>query len=191
MSPVLNTIHDEWEHELACFWEGMRKVFKLTANKSCGSHVHVTPESKNFSLEELKKVAFAIITREQFVRALLPSGRNHNVYCRPNTKVSLELRNLFQNGKDTAAFQQIRLRIMDCTTKAQLLTLMQGTTRAGRYAIWNFKNVLDRAKTIEFRGGPHLKGPVRTNWWVVFVLAFISLAMNEVCISVVHSNIVS
>lgn len=176
----MNTIDTDWEEELDLFWEAMRIVFQPTQNKTCGSHVHITPQIKIFTVEQLKSIAFAIITQEHLIRALLPAERDGSKYCKMNSKVSSVLKHYVQNGKNKAVFEQIRTYVKQCTTKEHILHLMQGSEDGSRYVIWNFKNIVARSNTIEFRGGRHLRGPVRTKWWIAFPIAFISMALRQV-----------
>lgn len=159
----------------------MRRVFKIQQNFTCGSHVHVTPSNRLYGLQELKIIAYAIITQEQLVNAFLPIQRRENPYCRKNSKVSPELRAAFKNGKSKSVFMSLGDRIMAMSSSSQIRELMQGTGPHARYVIWNFNNiVVGGSGTIEFRGGRHLRGPARTFWWLTFAIAFISLALNEV-----------
>lgn len=155
----------------------MRVVFDVQKNFTCGSHIHVAPQGRTYSMEELRIIAFAIITQEHMVKSLLPQARSQNNYCQRNSALSPKLRTYFQNGKSAAVFAQVKAAILQMTTPAQILDLMQG---GERYVIWNFRNVITSTKTIEFRGGRHLRGPNRTFWWITFAVSFISLALKEV-----------
>ena len=50
-----------------------------------------------------------------------------------------------------------------------------------RRVLWNFEHVVPGSTgTIEFRGGRGLRGPVRTKWWIAFVIAFVNLCAPQV-----------
>ncbi|PVH84414.1 hypothetical protein DL98DRAFT_611093 [Cadophora sp. DSE1049] len=175
VSPIMRTNSNDWTENLMLFWKAMRTVFDVQRNFTCGSHIHVAPQGRGYSMAELKTIAFAVITQEHLVKSLLPKARSKNNYCQRNSKLSPKLINYFRNGKNAASFTQVKAAILQMTTPAQILDLMQGTER---YVIWNFKNIAT-TKTIEFRGGRHLRGPNRTLWWITLAVSFISLALRE------------
>jgi len=50
-----------------------------------------------------------------------------------------------------------------------------------RRVLWNFEHVVPGSTgTIEFRGGRGLRGPVRTKWWIAFVIAFVNLCAPQI-----------
>src|SRR4051812_28662287 len=105
VSRKLHTGTREWEQELKLFWEAMRVVFRVKKNFTCGSHVHVAPFNRQYTLHELKTIAFALIIKEHLVQALLPPARQSSTYCRPNSTVSPTLRQCFRNGKSKVSFK--------------------------------------------------------------------------------------
>jgi hypothetical protein len=157
----------------------MKKVFKVEKNFTCGSHVHVAPKGRHYTLPELKIIAFAIITHEHLLDAFLPKQRLDNRYCKKNSAVSVWLRHFFANGISSQTFSTIATFLRAKNSKVDIKRLMQGVERSDRYVIWNFANI-ENSGTIEFRGGRHLRGPNRTYWWITFAVSFISLALREV-----------
>ncbi|KAL2070253.1 hypothetical protein VTL71DRAFT_13279 [Oculimacula yallundae] len=175
VSPVMKTDSSEWTSDLEIFWKSMRTVFNVQQNFTCGSHIHVAPQGRPYSMSELRTIAFAVVTQEHMVKSLLPKARSRNNYCQRNSKRSPKLINYFRNGKNAASFTQVKAAILQMTSPAQILDLMQGTER---YVIWNFRNIAT-TNTIEFRGGRHLRGPNRSFWWITLAVSFISLALRE------------
>jgi hypothetical protein len=176
VSPVMKTNTNDWTENLRKFWRVMKIIFDVQRNFTCGSHVHVAPQERRFSMPELRTIAFAVITQEHMVKSLLPRARSTNAYCQRNSKVSPKLSEYFMHGKNARSFTNVKTAIQGMTTPAQILDLMQGTSR---YVIWNFRNIRT-TNTIEFRGGRHLRGHNRTFWWITFAVSFISLALKEV-----------
>lgn len=164
---------------MTLFWDAMRKVFKVRENFTCGSHVHVAPFGRKYTLPELKTIAFAVVVYEDLVHYILPAARQENTYCKRNSAVSPKLKELLQSGKNKNSFSAVGNRIKQIQTKQDLWVLMQGNEPGGRYVIWNFKNIFGSG-TVEFRGGRHLRGPNRTLWWITFAIAFVSLALKMV-----------
>lgn len=172
----MKTNTSDWKANLRKFWAAMNTVFDVQRNFTCGSHIHVAPQERRFSMAELKTIAFAIITQEHMIKSLLPRARSMNSYCQRNSKLSPKLIEFFKDGKNTRSFAKVKTAIQGMDHPAQILDLMQGTER---YVIWNFKNIRT-TNTIEFRGGRHLRGHNRTFWWITFAVSFISLALKEV-----------
>jgi hypothetical protein len=172
----MKTDTSDWKESLRKFWVATNTVFDVQRNFTCGSHIHVAPQERRFSMAELKTIAFAVITQEHMVKSLLPRARSTNAYCQRNSKLSPKLIDYFQDGKNARSFARVKTAIQGMTKPAQIIDLMQGT---GRYVIWNFWNIRT-TNTIEFRGGRHLRGQNRTFWWITFAVSFISLALKEV-----------
>ena len=50
-----------------------------------------------------------------------------------------------------------------------------------RKVLWNFKPAAnDGTGTIEFRGGRHLRGPVRTKRWIAFAVSCVHFLLEMV-----------
>lgn len=173
---------------LSDFWEAMRVHFSPQRDPSCGGHVHVTPVSRRnrnkFSLGALKKIAFAAVAHEDFVSSILPAARRSNQYCRPNSQsAASRLRDtlLLRGSKSTAGLKQVAAEIRRLPSEADMCAYMQGD----RYVLWNFQNIFPHPRmgrctgTVEFRGGNQFLNTRGTLAWVAFVLAFITLALDE------------
>ena len=145
----------------------------------CGSHVHVSPAKGNFDLGELQAIAFAVIWYDQEVQQILHSCRRDSDYCRRNAAHSPELKD-----KNLENIAQI---INNAYDKKHLVKIIQGLDKDDRRVLWNFQNVTPMSwirtsatGTVEFRGGRCLRGPARTKRWIVFAIAFVILAIQEV-----------
>jgi hypothetical protein len=181
VSPVLKAGTQSAEDELLLFWEAMRKVFKVQKNFSCGSHVHVTPPGKRYTISQLRSLAWAVVVSENnLLEYMPPERRQSNSYCRRNSEVSPTLRIQFQAGRSGTTLAAIRTLIRNAQTPDKVFEIMQGTGQGARYVVWNFKNTVGQGSgTIEYRGGRHLRGPNRALWWVTFAVAFVSMSIRE------------
>ena len=188
VSPVFNS-RDYWEKNIHRFWEAVNYCIDVEPNFSCGSHVHVAPFPNSrqthiyFSMEQLRKIAYAVATEEYWISQILPKERLYNRYCKFNS--SCVNRRWRECGYDWAAYAPmlglIRREILGLNSAQQLCEYMQGRDR---YALWNFQNTVQNRTTgkgtIEFRGGRHLRGEKNTKRWVAFAIAFIALAIEKV-----------
>lgn len=192
VSPVLNS-GQAITKTLSEFWEAMSVHFDVKNEKSCGGHVHVTPSTatKRFSMEDLRTIAFATVYYEHYVYSILPITRRTNEYCQLNTKSDCRLGQTCRLGISTASLGQVSSTIKAITTGRDLYNYMQGRSR---YVLWNFQNIFPHpttgrcSGTVEFRGGSQFLNTSGTLRWLAFVLAFISLALEEVCSTFVQSS---
>lgn len=167
--------------EIKEFWYAFDKTFEQEIfNESCGSHVHVRPMGLGYDLEELRKIAYAVVVYEKHILEVLPEERRDHHYCEPNTKVSPKLRQIFRHGRNRSSFNDLRDQIYDVETLEELCTLMQGNQDDNRRVLWNFDNLTGHKGTIEFRGGPGLHDARMTIRWILFAISFILLAIEEV-----------
>jgi hypothetical protein len=198
VSPRLTT-KMEVTQTLSDFWEGMRVHFDPTRDRQCGGHVHVTPlrAGNKFTLDELRRVAFATVYYEKEVLAVMPSHRRSNLYCRPNSAANDSGLALIRRSSGanwtTQSLGRVRDAIRNSSGAEKLAGFMQASSR---YVCWNFHNTfptVDRSGrtrhsgTVEFRGGSQFLNTKGTLAWVAFVLGFITLALEEVCCS--RSNV--
>lgn len=146
-----------------------------TASKLCGSHIHVsTPPEQNFNREQLRSIVFGVILYEGNVLQLLPESRRGNKYCEPNSAKIWELEHLDYD------LEEVRNMIWDRfgdddTIGYDLPDFMQGDSRK---VLWNFQNIR-KSGSIEFRGGPRLRGPIHTKRWIAFVVSFIHMCISN------------
>ena len=182
VSPKLQT-NKKWEDEIDAFWSAMRAVFHMPRRSSrCGSHVHVSPDRGYFHLRELQAIAFAVIWYDREVQQILHRSRRGFDHCRQNIVHSRELQNKTPNA--------IARKINNVFHEADLVKIIQGWGKDDRRTLWNFQNVTQKpgssrpcTGSLEFRGGRCLRGPVRTKRWIAFAVAFVVLAIKEVCCS--------
>ncbi|KAI1740847.1 putative amidoligase enzyme-domain-containing protein [Xylaria scruposa] len=185
VSPTFVTSHN-WAQDINGFWLELSVVFNTPdASNLSGSHIHVSPyPMKAFSLSQLKMIAIGIIFYEPLVHELLPECRQHNGYCRKNTLRSRKLKSMGSDDGDELwhVCRHISKKINDAKKLRDFMQKNSGR-REDRNVLWNFDNVLSgRSGSIEFRGGPGLRGPTETHMWISFVLAFIHLCLDKVSV---------
>ena len=186
MSPILRKKSDV-SFQINNAWKSVKKLFEVTKNTSCGSHIHVAPQSLRgysvpFDLQELKDIAYAVATQEKWVQQILPEERIDNDYASTNSsrsedlKLDLDIDEKY-NKADENDYSVTLGGINAARDVRELVRYIQGDSR---YVIWNFQNALPgKSGTIEFRGGRHLRGPVRTKRWMTFAVSFIHKAVMD------------
>ena len=168
------------------FWNAVDETFlKVTRNTSCGAHVHVAAKGRRYTFEELKAIAFAVAAQEDFISGILPPERIDNDFARPSSVHSDELREDLERGLQLGlqeTLKEVGRAISRMRSPQELYVYMQGHDQGRqRYALWNFQNTVgaDACGTVEFRGGRHLRGRVRTKRWIAFAVAFVSMAITN------------
>ncbi|KAF2199493.1 hypothetical protein GQ43DRAFT_442437 [Delitschia confertaspora ATCC 74209] len=180
VSPVMNT-RKEPSKTISEFWEAINVGFTVQKERSCGGHVHITPNSSNqrFSMSDLRTIAFASVVYEDCVYSILPASRKVNPYCNRNTRESGILHRICQQwggGLSTQALSTVGSALAALSTPGEILAFMQSK----RYVLWNFQHVLTNSSgTVEFRGGNQFLGTNGTLRWIAFVVAFVNLALSE------------
>lgn len=186
VSPILST-DTAWESDIDMFWSAWGEVFEEPEDSTlCGCHVHVSPSpQQEFSLSQLRRIAFGVVRYEPLVAELLPAHRNDNKYCRLNTEKSEELYQIMSHTSRGMDLIAVKHRLDQVADKYQLRNLMQQSyePKKDRYVLWNFDNARPgKSGSVEFRGGPGIRDSEQTKTWVSFVVAFIHLCLSQVCI---------
>ncbi|KAF9881631.1 CFEM domain-containing protein [Colletotrichum karsti] len=184
VSPILSTA-DSWWYDIDRFWEACRRVFFKPENSLvCGSHVHVSPApSMQFSLLQLKMVAYGVVVYEPLVQQLLPYFRRDNSYCKDNTKHSDALIGIMSSSHcSECGLKEAQRQIMAAGTAQSVRDLMQrsASSRDDKHVMWNFNNTLPgRSGSIEFRGGRGLRDYTMSTRWIAFTVAFVHMCLSE------------
>lgn len=187
VSPKMS-LNEDYSDEVKMFWEALRVVFKVQANLSSGTHIHIGSLGSNYNLDDAKIIAFATCIYEPYVFSLLPTERRTNPYCVRNSKRPGRMGELLEQ-RTPAALRLISKDIKACEDFSQLVVYMQGSWNdvKSRRTLWNFQNLVRKPAagykptyTIEFRGGRHMRGHLRTLAWLSFAVTFIALALQEV-----------
>lgn len=184
VSPILST-ENMWEEDIDTFWRAWSKVFHMpTSSRLCGSHVHVSASpDREFSPEELRRIAFGVIFYEDNVLQLLPEFRRDSKWCKPNSSEITACDELDDDTSDDGVVEilgDVRDSIWgssgsDDTIGDRISNFMQGNNRR---VLWNFQNVRTSG-SVEFRGGPRLRGPIHTKRWIAFVVSFIHMCVSQ------------
>ena len=119
------------------------ELAEVEVDEMCATHVHISPKKEEeWSLEQLKQVAKAIIYfNDAFKTIWAPSRRKHEL-TKSNKDDNHKLR--------TLKFAQCCELIDQCDTKRKLLNLMQAgeskhAPQTRDYA-WNFENTVQMEK---------------------------------------------
>lgn len=151
-------------------WDFLTANYHITANSSCGTHVHVS-RANGYSVEDLKRICSCIIHFEPAFEALLPIDRQSNEYARSNW-----LDNSNFGYKNRTRKEAISI-IQSASTIRDLVLLMN--PEHDKMFGWNFLYLLHSASgTIEFRRGAASTSEEDVFMWIEVALSFIAASIN-------------
>lgn len=151
-------------------WERTRSACLVKTNKSCGTHIHLSPLGRSWTLEELKSIAIAINHFESAFEVLLPMTRRGSPYARSNRRY---MNSALENKGDSECIEAV----LACQSVDDLATLMC----TDRYVAWNFVNLKkDYTKgTLEWRQPPGQNDAVGCLAWIELALNFVHSAASR------------
>jgi hypothetical protein len=164
-----------WRDCIHTTWKYLEEHYHIIPTHDCGTHIHIslTPQ---YTLDQLKRIASAIIYFEPAFEALVPDDRRGNEWCR-----SIWLEGPKFAWQDKTRAQSIELIERAPNTMA-LLSLLH-LNEDPRYA-WNFWSLLSPKQTIEFRQPPSCETADEALSWA-------ELAVNFIQVSVKHGSAAS
>lgn len=167
-----------WRISVNQIFDSLTK-FNIKTNKSCATHVHLSPMSEPWRMKDLHKLGCCILFFEDAMENLYPENVRQNEYA-------------VANGVDNPAFgaralgtpkglQNCFRAIFKTETKDEFIHLLnKGGTPAvpyKRYYGWNFTNLTsDGIGTVEFRRPPGVTQSDTCQNWVDLAVAFITAA---------------
>ncbi|KAF1831788.1 hypothetical protein BDW02DRAFT_581773 [Decorospora gaudefroyi] len=138
-SPVL---FEDWQTKITSVFDVIERAFTTVQNESAGTHVHVAPVGRNWTLAEIRQISKGVIAWAAPLRELM--DRNRGTYAVWND--------------------------WDGSVDALALNDLVNSMSPNRYCAWNFRPLVDSRGTIEFRR-PYQTLSVRdANHWVTATL---------------------
>jgi hypothetical protein len=138
-------------------WSIVEELCRIETNKTCGTHIHVSPANGHeWQLEHVKSMARSILHFEPAFEVLVSAHRRGNEYTKSNSIDNPS----FEHKTVAQCFDQID----QCTHVTDVADLMNAN--GDRYYGWNFLNLYYGGKgTIEFRRGPGIRHGDDTLAW--------------------------
>lgn len=148
----------------------MSANYKISANESCGTHVHLSRVG-GYSLDDLKSVCQSIIHFEPAFEAILPNDRLSNEYARSNW---LDNPNF---GHQKLSRRQSIALIESVSTVRDLVLLMNPDH--DKMFGWNLLYLLHSPHgTIEFRRGAASTSPEDVFMWIELAMSFVQASIQ-------------
>lgn len=158
-----------WRRDVEAVWKFLHKHYCVEGRWTCGTHIHISLDPF-YSLQDLKRIAQAVIHFETALEALVPSERRGNCYAMSNWLNSLELAQKNRSRPESIAYIETRMN------RDQLIATMCGNDRD---FCWNFRSLLNSDKrTIEFRKPPVSTTAKEALAWAEFAICFIQASIK-------------
>lgn len=151
--------------------------FLIETNRSCGFHVHLSPgkpkaqtmDRGDWTIDELTRIAMAVVYFENAFEAVIPAERRGNKYHRANRAQNQYLAEL--------SIDETMRRISEVRDIPWFVLLMQQSKRFN----WNFMHLssVHGKGTIEFRQPPGVTTAAECLQWMELAIDFIQSARRD------------
>lgn len=185
VSPILDFERpDIWHAHLQRIWSVLSQKFNTSSTSQCSTHVHMSPAEGQWTLDQVKRIAKAVLYFERSIDSLLPPERRANIWCQSNrwnaTLKTQSMPTLF-NWIDGATSIPHVAFLMCTYSKDSEYGKAMGYTQDFVYHVfrWNFSPLSQGQKgTIEFRQPPGSSSLGETQLWITFAASFIHGAIQ-------------
>lgn len=151
-------------------WRFITTNYRVTANSSCGTHVHLS-RAGGFTLDELKRVCQCIIHFEPAFEGILPRDRLSNEYARSNWLDNPNFGHRNLSRRDS-------IDVIQSATSMRELVLLMNPDHDKMFG-WNFLYLLNSPYgTIEFRRGAASTSSSDVFMWIELAMSFVEASIR-------------
>lgn len=151
-------------------WHFLSINYRVSANESCGTHVHLS-RAGGYTLIDLKKVCQSIIHFEPAFEAILPKDRLSNVYARSNW---LDNPNFGHRGLS----RRKSIDVIEHAATIRDLVLLMNPEHDKMFG-WNLLYLIQSPHgTIEFRRGAASTSPDDVFMWIEIAMSFVQASIQ-------------
>jgi len=155
-------VEQTWDY-LHCHWS-------ITDSDLCATHVHISFEPpKIYTDEEIRRIVLAAIHFETAFEVLVPASRRGNEHAKSNWLDGDKL------GRESRSRPDSMAAISRAANLEQMIQLMQPLD--DRNYCWNFNNLFELKRTIEFRKPPASTTADQALNWAELALSFVQASV--------------
>ncbi|KAI9861194.1 MAG: hypothetical protein M1813_005367 [Trichoglossum hirsutum] len=200
ISPILShgEAGENWSRGIKQIFQALNERGGVQTNDSCGTHIHLSPQSGAWKLLDLKKLSCCILYFERAFEVLYPEAAQYHqsysqaqryekyrIAANKNQHPRYAKANWTDNPKfSTACSKNVDL-ILAKRDVVQLIELMNPPDRPynrlgilDRNFAWNFSNLGQKKCTIEYRRPPGIKTANACIAWVALAIRFVKAALQ-------------
>ncbi|CAG1979937.1 unnamed protein product [Fusarium graminearum] len=171
ISPIFRSYENSsWRQHIDTMWRFITTNYRVTANSSCGTHVHLS-RAGGFTLDELKRVYQCIIHFEPAFEGIMPRDRLSNEYARSNwlDNPNFGHRNLSRRHS---------IDVIQSANSMRELVLLMNPDHDKMFG-WNFLYLLNSPHgTIEFRRGAASTSSSDVFMWIELAMSFVEASIR-------------
>ena len=174
VSPLISA-DDSWVQVIDKFWLVLLQHFELRRDTSCGFHIHTSTATRKYNLEQLRKMAKAVVFWGPATAKCAPPSRQDRMvdFCQSNTRSTEVAASLLSQGR----IQGLR-ESFDFIDSSDMDTIIRFIC-PDKYRAWNFRPSSSGGPgSIEFRRPPGVVNRKKAKHWIAFTLSFIELAIQ-------------
>ncbi|KAF5537693.1 hypothetical protein FPHYL_12694 [Fusarium phyllophilum] len=171
ISPIFRSYENStWRQHIDTMWRFITTNYRISANSSCGTHVHLS-RAGGYTLAELKRVCQCIIHFEPAFECILPKDRLSNEYARSNWLDNPNFGHKNLNRRETMDVIQRTATIRD-------LVLLMNPDHDKMFG-WNLLYLINNPHgTIEFRRGAASVSSHDVFMWIELAMSFVQASIQ-------------
>ncbi|KAL9036712.1 MAG: hypothetical protein Q9180_004139 [Flavoplaca navasiana] len=175
VSPVI-VADESWTKVIDKFWSVILEHFELRRDTTCGFHVHISTRRGNYTLEELRMMAKAVVFWEPATKRMTPWSRHDECldFCKSNILADVPVNDVLRTDGPLRGLVTAYSNIDRCDRDAIIDYICPD-----KYRAWNFKPAKTGGSgSIEFRRPPGVVDAKKAKHWIAFAMTFVDMAIQ-------------
>jgi len=148
----------------------MDKHFEYRRDTSCGFHIHTSPLTRSYTLEQIRQITKAIVFWEPATAECAPPSRQDRVlgFCKSNISMPVPVAFPLDTHSAWRGHQAVAGHI-DNSSRDDVVDYVC----PDKYRAWNLlPSKQDGFGSIEFRRAPGVVTAKQAKHWIAFIMAF-------------------
>lgn len=169
---------EAWQSDLRAVFRTLNSHFELTTTHQCFTHIHITPETGFWQLDQAKGLAKSALYFERCLDALVPPYRRKSVWAKSNRNnryfAGLSMAECFGQVDAQTTFAGLGMRMNLCSALSPTgaaLGAKPGNDFVHDAYRWSFVGLTEGGGygTVEFRQPPGSTSAAEVSAWVMLV----------------------
>ena len=164
-----------WSQTIDKFWYALLSRYRLRRDSTCGFHIHISSVTRNWTLDQLRSIAKAIVFWEPATARCAPLSRQDHFqdFCQSNIKPQVPVADCWSLGPLRGL-----LEAFDFIDSADADAIV-GYVCPDKHRAWNLRPCGRGGHgSIEFRRPPGVTTAKKAKHWIAFTMAFMEMAIQ-------------
>ncbi|KAL8824674.1 MAG: hypothetical protein Q9191_004891 [Dirinaria sp. TL-2023a] len=174
VSPLI-CADDNCSQTVGKFWSVLLSHYELRRDTTCGLHIHISSATQNWTLDQLRSMAKAIVFWEPATARCAPLSRQDRFqdFCQSNIKAEVPVASCWTRGPLRGLLQAF-----DFIDNADSDAIVDYVC-PDKYRAWNLRPCGTGGHgSIEFRRPPGIVTAKKAKHWIAFTMAFMEMALQ-------------